>query len=50
MKDYFGKDPVYPPHIFWRRFRMQRCLFLRIIMRFALMTPTLFKNAMWLVF
>jgi hypothetical protein len=31
MKDYFGENPVYPPHIFRRRFRMQRCLFLRIM-------------------
>jgi hypothetical protein len=31
MKDYFGEDPVYPPHLFRRRFRMQRCLFLRIM-------------------
>jgi hypothetical protein len=31
MKDYFGEDPVYPPHLFCHRFRMQRCLFLRIM-------------------
>jgi hypothetical protein len=31
MKDYFGEDPVYPPHLFRRRFRMQWCLFLRIM-------------------
>jgi hypothetical protein len=31
MKDYFGEDPVYPPHIFQRHFQMQRCLFLRIM-------------------
>jgi hypothetical protein len=31
MKDYFGENPVYPPRIFRRRFRMQQCLFLRII-------------------
>jgi hypothetical protein len=31
MKDYFGEDSVYPLHLFRRRFRMQRCLFLRIM-------------------
>jgi hypothetical protein len=31
LKDYFGENPVYPPHIFRRRFRMQRSLFLRIM-------------------
>jgi hypothetical protein len=31
LKDYFGENPVYSPHIFRRRFRMQRCLFLRIM-------------------
>jgi hypothetical protein len=23
MKDYFGEDPLYPPHLFQRHFRMQ---------------------------
>jgi hypothetical protein len=31
MKDYFGENPMYPPHIFRRCFRMQWCLFLRIM-------------------
>jgi hypothetical protein len=31
MKDYFGEDPVYPPHIFRHRFQMQWCLFFRIM-------------------
>ncbi|KAF8403823.1 hypothetical protein HHK36_011929 [Tetracentron sinense] len=28
--DYFAEKPVYPPILFWRRFRMQDSLFLRI--------------------
>ena len=28
--DYFADTPVYPPNLFWRRFRMSRSLFLRI--------------------
>ncbi|XP_008671323.1 protein ALP1-like [Zea mays] len=28
---YFGPNPVYPPHVFRRRFRMSRPLFLRIL-------------------
>ncbi|KAF8389649.1 hypothetical protein HHK36_024168 [Tetracentron sinense] len=30
FQDYFAEMPVYPPILFWRRFRMQRSLFLRI--------------------
>ncbi|XP_075638432.1 uncharacterized protein LOC142610505 [Castanea sativa] len=29
--DYFADEPVYPPNVFRRRFRMRRSLFLRII-------------------
>ena len=29
--DYFAKEPVYPPKLFRRRFRMRRSLFLRIL-------------------
>ena len=28
--DYFAESPVYPPNLFWMRFRMSRSLFLRI--------------------
>ena len=28
--DYFADTPVYPPNLFWRRFRMSRSLFHRI--------------------
>ena len=28
FQDYFADSPVYPPNIFWRRFRMSRSLFL----------------------
>ena len=28
--DYFAECPVYPPNLFWRRFRMGRSLFLRV--------------------
>lgn len=31
MLDYFAPIPVYPPHIFRRRFRMQKDLFMRIV-------------------
>jgi hypothetical protein len=31
MKHYFSRTPLYPPHIFRRRFRMYRELFLKII-------------------
>jgi hypothetical protein len=31
MKDYFGKDPMYLPHIFRSCYQMQRYLFLRIM-------------------
>jgi hypothetical protein len=31
MDDYFSENPIYPPHIFRRRFRMSRPLFLRIV-------------------
>ncbi|XP_010666367.1 uncharacterized protein LOC104883523 [Beta vulgaris subsp. vulgaris] len=29
--DYFVKNSVYPPQTFWRRFRMQKNVFLRIV-------------------
>ena len=29
--DYFAEEPVYPPKLFRRRFRMRRSLFLRIL-------------------
>ena len=29
--DYFAKEPIYPPELFQRRFRIRRSLFLRII-------------------
>ena len=29
--DYFAKEPVYPPKLFRRRFRMRRSLFLQIL-------------------
>ena len=28
--DYFAESPVYPPNLFWMRFRMSRSLFLCI--------------------
>jgi hypothetical protein len=31
MKDYFGEDPVYSPHVFRHRYRMQQCLYFRIM-------------------
>ncbi|XP_050260007.1 uncharacterized protein LOC126705100 [Quercus robur] len=31
--DYFAEEPVYPPNLFQRRFRMRRSLFLRILSR-----------------
>jgi hypothetical protein len=31
VNDYFSENPLYPPNIFRRRFRMSRPLFLRII-------------------
>ncbi|XP_074287603.1 uncharacterized protein LOC141612726 [Silene latifolia] len=31
FNDYFADDPVYPAHIFRRRFRMQKHVFLRIV-------------------
>ncbi|XP_028056541.1 uncharacterized protein LOC114260593 [Camellia sinensis] len=30
-QNYFSKTPIYPPNLFKRRFRMSRCLFLRIL-------------------
>ncbi|XP_059636017.1 uncharacterized protein LOC132278226 [Cornus florida] len=31
FRDYFAENPIYPPNIFCRRFRMRRELFLRIL-------------------
>jgi hypothetical protein len=31
MEDYFAEVPTYPPHLFRRRYRMRRSLFVRII-------------------
>ncbi|XP_030946014.1 uncharacterized protein LOC115970534 [Quercus lobata] len=31
--DYFAEEPIYPPELFQRRFRMRRSLFLRIIFK-----------------
>jgi hypothetical protein len=32
MQDYFAeKHPTYPPHLFWRRYRMCRSLFVKIV-------------------
>jgi len=31
MEDYFAEVPTYPPHIFRRRYRMRRSLFVKIV-------------------
>jgi hypothetical protein len=32
MRDYFAKEhPTYPPRLFWRRYRMRRSLFVKIV-------------------
>ena len=31
MQDYFAENPTYPPHLFWRRYRMRRSLFVKIV-------------------
>ena len=31
MRDYFADVPTYPPHIFRRRYRMRRSLFVKIV-------------------
>ena len=31
MRDYFDENPTYPAHIFWRRYRMRRSLFVKIV-------------------
>ncbi|XP_051222142.1 uncharacterized protein [Lolium perenne] len=31
MEDYFAEVPTYPPHLFRRRYRMRRSLFVRIV-------------------
>uniref|UniRef100_A0A453D7U9 Uncharacterized protein n=1 Tax=Aegilops tauschii subsp. strangulata TaxID=200361 RepID=A0A453D7U9_AEGTS len=31
MQDYFMKNPTYPPHLFRRRYRMSRSLFVKIV-------------------
>ena len=37
--DYFAKEPVYPPKLFRRRFRIRRSLFLRILCRVEAYEP-----------
>ena len=31
MRDYFMEIPTYPPHIFRRKYRMRRSLFMKIV-------------------
>ncbi|XP_073362398.1 uncharacterized protein [Aegilops tauschii subsp. strangulata] len=31
MQDYFAEVPTYPPRLFWRRYRMRRSLFVKIV-------------------
>uniref|UniRef100_A0A453KA55 Uncharacterized protein n=1 Tax=Aegilops tauschii subsp. strangulata TaxID=200361 RepID=A0A453KA55_AEGTS len=31
MQDYFTENPTYPPHLFRRRYRMRRSLFMKIV-------------------
>ena len=31
MQDYFAENPTYPPHLFRRRYRMRRSLFVKIV-------------------
>ncbi|KAE8806650.1 Cell division cycle 5-like protein [Hordeum vulgare] len=31
MQDYFTDNPIYMPHLFWRRYRMRRYLFVKIV-------------------
>ena len=31
MQDYFADNPIYPPHLFRRRYRMRRSLFVKIV-------------------
>ncbi|XP_024014464.1 uncharacterized protein LOC112088419 [Eutrema salsugineum] len=37
--DYFSEDAIYPPHIFRRRFRMNKTLFMRIVDRLSEEVP-----------
>ena len=39
VNDYFTENPTYPPHIFRRRFRMNKSLFMRIVERFSNEVP-----------
>ena len=31
MQDYFAENPTYPPHLFRRRYRMRRSLFVKLV-------------------
>jgi hypothetical protein len=50
--DYFAKSPVFPPHLFRRRFRMSRPLFFRLQSALEALIQISFKKEMlleWLV-